>query len=251
MRVIKTGKPLSEKENESLQTYLQEIGRTKELTDEQEKALSSRVLQGDEQAAGQLIQANLRFVVSVAKRYQDRGMGMNDLISEGNMGLVKAAHKFDAAKGLRFVQYAVFFIREAIENAIKEQSGIYPLPHKMNDPKEIRQSQPFSVDAPLVEGKQMSLLHVLSDPDEIAPDQQLLADGLREGLINSLDVLDGRELKVIRLFYGLDNTHASLTYEEIGKEMGLKRERVRDIRKKAERKLKKHTDSEQLRAYLK
>lgn len=251
MRVIKTGKPLSEKENESLQTYLQEIGRTRELTEEQEKALSARILQGDEQAAGQLIQANLRFVVSVAKKYQDRGLGMNDLISEGNIGMVKAARKFDASKGLRFVQYAVFFIREAIENALKEQSGIYPLPHKTNDPKEIRQSQAFSVDAPLVEGKQINLLQVLSDPDETAPDQQILSDSLREGLLDTLDILDEREEKVIRLFYGLDDTHTSRTYEEIGNEMGLKRERVRDIRKKAERKLKKHTDSNQLRTYLK
>ena len=137
MREIKTGKPLSEQENDSLQTYLSEIGKENLLSEQEEQELSAKIQNGDESAIEKLTTANLRFVVSIAKRYQDRGLGINDLISEGNFGLIKAARKFDAAKGQRFVQYAVHFIRQAIENAIQEQSGIYTLPHSMDDPDHV------------------------------------------------------------------------------------------------------------------
>lgn len=251
MREIKTGKPLSEQENDSLQTYLSEIGKENLLSEQEEQELSAKIQNGDESAIEKLTTANLRFVVSIAKRYQDRGLGINDLISEGNFGLIKAARKFDAAKGQRFVQYAVHFIRQAIENAIQEQSGIYTLPHSMDDPVELKQSKAFSVDAPLVQGKTASLLHVLSDPNAVIPDKPYLDDVLRQGLIRSLSVLNDRERRVISMFYGLDDLNAGLTYEEIGTQLGLKRERVRDIRKKAERKMKKYTKNDQLKSYLK
>ena len=251
MREIKTGKPLSEQENDSLQTYLSEIGKENLLSEQEEQELSAKIQNGDESAIEKLTTANLRFVVSIAKRYQDRGLGINDLISEGNFGLIKAARKFDAAKGQRFVQYAVHFIQQAIENAIQEQSGIYTLPHSMDDPVELKQSKAFSVDAPLVQGKTASLLHVLSDPNAVIPDKPYLDDVLRQGLIRSLSVLNDRERRVVSMFYGLNDQNAGLTYEEIGTQLGLKRERVRDIRKKAERKMKKYTKNDQLKSYLK
>ena len=170
MRKIKTGKPLSERESESLTTYLDEIGRTKLLTEDEERELSERIKAGDARALDRLTTANLKLVVSIAKHYQDRGVGMNDLVSEGNIGLMKAARNYDGSRGTRFANYAQSYIKESIEAAINEQSGIYRLPKGETSSQMKEQSKAFSVDAPLEEGKHMSLLSVLSDPSAPLPD---------------------------------------------------------------------------------
>uniref|UniRef100_A0AB33IL98 RNA polymerase sigma factor RpoD/SigA n=1 Tax=Prevotella sp. GTC17253 TaxID=3236793 RepID=A0AB33IL98_9BACT len=249
MRKIKTGKPLSEREGESLNLYLDEIGKEILLTAEEEQKLSEEVKAGNRRALDKLTTANLRFVVSVAKRYQDQGLGITDLISEGNLGLIKAAQNFDAAHGVRFVRFAEPYVRRAIERAVKEQSGIYRLPAGENSQQEQANSHPFSVDAPLVEGKKMSLLSVLKDESAPAADEHVLTESLRETLVEAMAVLDERERVVVEACFGINSTQ--LPMAEIGREMGLKRERVRQIRDKAVRKMLRNSDNGQLKSYLK
>ena len=187
-------------------------------------------------------------MVSIAKHYQDRGVGMNDLVSEGNIGLMKAARNYDGARGTRFAVYAKSYIKEAIEAAINEQSGIYRLPKGETNAQAKEQSKAFSVDAPLEEGKHMSLLSVLSDPSAPLPDKLALEKSIKNELVDAMDVLNYRERIIIESFYGIDQPHR--TFAEIGEQMGLKRERVRQIRNTAVRKLRKNTTSDMLKAYL-
>ena len=224
MKIIKTGKPLSERESESLNIYLNEIGKETILSDDEEKQLSQQIMAGGaaaERAIGKLTSANLRFVVSIAKQYVDRGVAILDLISEGNIGLMKAARSFDGSRGLRFVGYAEPFVRKAVEAAVNEQSGIFRLPKHEHSAEEKANSRAFSVDAPLQNGKNVNLL---------------------------MNILDNRERNVVEAFYGIGQPH--LTFAEIGEKMGLKRERVRQIRNKAVRKLNRNTTSDMLKAYL-
>ena len=251
MKIIKTGKPLSERESESLNIYLNEIGKETILSDDEEKQLSQQILAGEaaaERAIGKLTSANLRFVVSIAKQYVDRGVAILDLISEGNIGLMKAARSFDGSRGLRFVGYAEPFVRKAVEAAVNEQSGIFRLPKHEHSAEEKANSRAFSVDAPLQNGKNVNLLNILSDPTAARPDQEALETSVKEELREAMNILDNRERNVVEAFYGIGQPH--LTFAEIGEKMGLKRERVRQIRNKAVRKLNRNTTSDMLKAYL-
>ncbi len=251
MRKIKTGKPLSERENESLNRYLDEIGKELLLSDDEEKQLAEKIQNGGrvgERAVEKLATANLRFVVSIAKQYNDNGVAITDLISEGNIGILKAALTFDGSRGKRFVGYAEPFIRDAIVHAINEQSGIYNLPKDERNREEKENSRAFSVDAPLQNGKNLSLLSVLFDPDAPRPDKLALDESIKAELLQAMDVLNDRERRIVQAFYGIGQD--SITFAEIGENMGLKRERVRQIRDKAVRKLGKNTTNDTLRAYL-
>lgn len=251
MKKIKTGKPLSERESESLNLYLNEIGKEELLSDDEENKLSQQIQQrgaSSERAINKLTSANLRYVVAIAKQYTDRGVAILDLISEGNIGLMKAAMSFDGSRGLRFVGYAEPFVRRAIEAAVNEQSGIFRLPKHENSPEEKANSRAFSVDAPLENGKNMSLLSVLSDPNAARPDQEVLEASVKEELMQAMNILNQREKNVVEAFYGIGQPH--LTFAEIAEKMGLKRERVRQIRNKAVRKLNRNTTSDMLKAYL-
>ena len=238
MRKIKTGKPLSERESNSLNAYLDEIGKESLLSIEEEQALSEQIQQGDRQALNKLVEANLRFVVAVVKHYQGLGLGMNDLVSEGNVALLQAAEKFEAGRGPRFVVFAEMYIRRAIERALNEQAGIYRLPRGERNPIEQSNSKPFSVDAPLATGANVSLSNVLHDGDAPEADQELVAEFDRKALEEAMTVLNDRERVVIAAFYGLGQDHT--TFAEIANLLELKRERVRQIRKTALRKLAKH-----------
>lgn len=238
MRKIKTGKPLSERESNSLNAYLDEIGKESLLSMEEEQALSEQIQQGDRRALNKLVEANLRFVVAVVKHYQGLGLGMNDLVSEGNVALLQAAEKFKAGRGQRFVAYAEMYIRRAIERALNEQAGIYKLPRGEKDPIGQSNSRPYSVDAPLTTGANVSLLNVLHDDDEPEADQELVAEFDRKALEEAMTVLNDRERVVIAAFYGVGQDHT--TFAEIANRLELKRERVRQIRKTALRKLAKH-----------
>ena len=251
MKKIKTGKPLSERENESLNRYLDEIGKELLLSDDEEKQLAEKIQNGGrvgERAVEKLATANLRFVVSIAKQYNDNGVAITDLISEGNIGILKAALTFDGSRGKRFVGYAEPFIRDAIVHAINEQSGIYNLPKDERNREEKENSRAFSVDAPLQNGKNLSLLSVLFDPDAPRPDKLALDESIKAELLQAMDVLNDRERRIVQAFYGIGQD--SITFAEIGENMGLKRERVRQIRDKAVRKLGKNTTNDTLRAYL-
>jgi len=237
MKEIKTGKPLPEQESRSLDTYLQEIGRNSLLSAEEEALLSEEIKKGSQKAVARLTESNLRFVVHIAKQYQDKGLGMPDLISEGNIGLIKAAQRFDASKGQRFVEYAVWWIRRSIENAIQEQAGIYRLPHEPKDAADSRGSRAFSVDAPLTSNPNVSLLHVLGDPNAKNPAEEVLEDATKDEIRQALEVLAPRERAIVEATSGLGGERK--TYAETATVMGLKRERVRQIRKAALRKLKK------------
>ena len=251
MRKIKTGKPLSERENGSLNRYLDEIGKELLLSDDEEKQLAEKIQNGGrvgERAVEKLVTSNLRFVVSIAKLYTDNGVAITDLISEGNIGMMKAAQSFDGSRGSRFVGYAEPFIRDAIVHAINEQSGIYNLPKDERNREEKENSHAFSVDAPLQNGKNLSLLSVLSDPDAPRPDKLALDESIKAELLQAINVLNDRERRVVQAFYGIGQD--SITFAEIGVNLGLKRERVRQIRDKAVRKLGKNTTNDTLRAYL-
>ncbi len=238
MRKIKTGKPLSERESTSLNAYLDEIGKESLLSMEEEQALSERIHQGDRQALNKLTEANLRFVVAVAKHFQGQGLGMNDLISEGNVALLQAAEKFEAGRGLRFMAFAEMYIRRAIERALNEQAGIYRLPRGERNPIEQSNSKPFSVDAPLATGANVSLLNVLHDGDAPEADREAVEAFDRKALEEAMTVLNDRERVVIAAFYGIGQDHTTLA--EIGNRLEVKRERVRQIRKTALRKLAKY-----------
>lgn len=225
-------------EDSALNRYLDEIGKEALLSDEAEKELSMRIQQGDAKALSKLVEANLRFVVAVARQYKGKGIAMEDLVSEGNIGLMKAASKFDASKGVRFVNYAVVYVRQAIEKFIEQQAGLYQVPKDVKDEVVARQqSMPLSVDAPLGHRANMSLLSVLVNQDAPLADERVHSEAIEDAVEYALGALDERETKVINAFFGISQERETMA--EIAEDLDLKRERVRQIRDKAVRKLRK------------
>ena len=225
-------------EDSALNRYLDEIGKGQLLSDEEEQALSARILQGDQRALSKLVEANLRFVVTIARQYKGQGLSMEDLVSEGNLGLMKAAGRFDATKGVRFVNYAVVHVRQAIEKAIEQQTGLYKVPKDVKDEITARQqSMPLSVDAPLGHRANLSLLSVLVNRDAPLADERIHSEAIEDAVEFALGSLDARESRVVNAFYGIGQEHETMA--EIAEDMELKRERVRQIRDKAIRKLRK------------
>lgn len=222
--------------DDGLNKYLDVIGREPLLTDEQERQLSVQIQQGDSDAVGKLAKANLRFVVKLASQYQGKGLSIDDLVSEGNMALLQAATKFDAARGVRFVNYAAPFIRRQIERAIDEQNGLYKVPRDGN-PLDRQQSRPLSVDAPLGYRTGMSLLSVLINGDSPQADERVYSEALENAIEFALLSLSERESQVINRFFGIDRERETMA--EIAEDLGLKRERVRQIRNRAIRRLRK------------
>ena len=286
MRQLKIVKQIPNRENQSLDKYLTEIAKVDLITAEQEAELAKRIRNGDQIALEKLVKANLRFVVSVAKQYQNNGMSLGDLINEGNVGLIKAASRFDETRGFKFISYAVWWIRQSIMQALAEQSRIVRLPlnrvgslnkiskafseleqkyHREPSVEEIANllditvdevmnnqqlsGRHVSVDAPFVQGEENSLLDVLQDNGEQTPDQGLMEGSLRKEVQRALSTLSERESLVISSYFGLDGSQA-MTLEEIGEKFDLTRERVRQIKEKATRKLKNSTRSKLLKAYL-
>ncbi|MBP3845375.1 MAG: RNA polymerase sigma factor RpoD/SigA [Prevotella sp.] len=285
MRQLKITKSITNRESESLEKYLQEIGKEELISTEEEVELAQRIRKGDHKALERLTKANLRFVVSVAKQYQNQGLSLPDLINEGNMGLIKAAEKFDETRGFKFISYAVWWIRQSILQAIAEQSRIVRLPlnqvgavnrinreaNRFEQEHERRPSAEelsekvdlpedkiddalhvsghhVSVDAPFVDGEDNSLLDVLVNDDAPQADRQLVLESLRAEIRNALQMLTDRERKVITAFFGIDQPE--MTLEEIGSKYGLTRERVRQIKEKAIRRLRGNTKNKMLKAYL-
>jgi len=274
------------RENQSLDKYLQEIGKVELLTPEQEIELAVRMKKGDQAALEQLTKANLRFVVSVAKQYQNQGLSLGDLINEGNLGLIKAARRFDETRGFKFISYAVWWIRQSILQALAEQSRIVRLPlnrvgainkigrtysslkqeferepsaeeiaealemdvQEISDTLRISSKQ-ISVDAPFVSGEENSLLDVIEDIQQPSPDTELISESLKEEIKSVLSILPDREAEVIKLYFGLEGEYA-MTLEEIGEKFNLTRERVRQIKEKAIRKLRHNSKSKVLKSYL-
>jgi len=273
-------------EDRSLDLYLREIGETPLITAREEVALAKRIKEGDDLALEKLTKANLRFVVSVAKQYQNQGLSLADLINEGNIGLIKAAKRFDETRGFKFISYAVWWIRQAILQALAEQSRIVRLPlnrvgtlHKIGkisssleqeygrepSPDEIARelelsevevsdtlkisNSHLSLDAPFSVSEDNSLMDVLEDEFQPAPDEALLEESLRVEIERALDSLNPREAEVVNLYFGL-TIEKALTLEEIGARFGLTRERVRQIKEKAIRRLRHASRSKSLRAYL-
>ncbi len=287
MRQLKITKSITNRESESLEKYLQEIGKVDLVTAEEEVTLAQRIKQGDQLALEKLVKANLRFVVSVAKQYQHNGLSLNDLINEGNVGLVKAAQKFDETKGFKFISYAVWWIRQSIMQALAEQSRLVRLPlnkvgslSKINRafseleqqfereptpeelaevlelaPEEIKNtlsvsSRHVSVDAPFDDGENSSLLDVLENRDTERTDEKLdYSHSLKVETERTLATLTERERDVIKLFFGIGVPYA-MTLEDIGEEFGLTRERVRQIKDNAINKLRSSTRNKALKAYL-
>jgi RNA polymerase primary sigma factor len=286
MRQLKITKQVTNRETASLDKYLQEICKVELITADEEVELAQRIKAGDQRALEKLTKANLRFVVSVAKQYQNQGLTLPDLINEGNLGLIKAAQRFDETRGFKFISYAVWWIRQSILQALAEQSRIVRLPlnkigsiNKINkayasleqqherppsaeeiatklemsemDVKEsLRNSgRHVSMDAPLVEGEDSNLYDVLNSDDSPNPDDDLMVDSLRTEIERSLATLTPREGDVIRLYFGLNGQHP-LTLEEIGEKFDLTRERVRQIKEKAIRRLKHTSRSKILKTYL-
>ena len=286
MRQLKITKQVTNRETASLDKYLQEIGKVDLITADEEVELAQRIKAGDQIALEKLTKANLRFVVSVAKQYQNQGLTLPDLINEGNLGLIKAAQRFDETRGFKFISYAVWWIRQSILQALAEQSRIVRLPlnkigsinkinktyafleqsHErppsaeeiakeldmtINDVKESMKNsgRHVSMDAPLVEGEDSNLYDVLRSGESPNPDRELLHESLRTEIERALETLTPREADVIRLYFGLGNQHP-MTLEEIGETFDLTRERVRQIKEKAVRRLKHTTRSKILKTYL-
>ena len=224
-----------------LNNYLDEIGQEKLLTDEQERELSERIKQGDQRALGRLVQANLRFVVKMASLYRGQGLQLDDLISEGNLGLMTAAAKFDASRGTRFVVFAAPYVRRQMERAIEEQNGIYKVP-KDADKLAKHQGKAMSVDAPLGGRTNLSLLSVLVNQDSPQADERVYSEAIERAVELALMSLSERETQVINRFFGLDREHETMA--EIAEDLNLKRERVRQIRNRAIRRLKKNYNKE-------
>ena len=224
-------------EDSALNRYLDEIGKEQLLTDDEECQLAERIAKGDDRALSKLIEANLKFVVTVARQYKGRGVAMEDLVSEGNIGLMKAAAKFDASKGVRFVNYAVVHIRQAIEKAIDQQAGLYQVPKDVKQDLARQQSIPVSVDAPLGHRTNMSLLSVLVNKDAPLADERVHSEAIEDAIEYALGTLDDRERRVVNAFFGINQEHETMA--EIAEDMELKRERVRQIRDKSVRKLRK------------
>ncbi len=286
MRQLKITKQVTNRETASLDKYLQEIGKVDLITAEEEVELAQKVKQGNQLALEKLTKANLRFVVSVAKQYQNQGLTLPDLINEGNLGLIKAAQRFDETRGFKFISYAVWWIRQSILQALAEQSRIVRLPlnkigsinkinktyafleqsHErppsaeeianeldmtINDVKESMKNsgRHVSMDAPLVEGEDSNLYDVLRSGESPNPDKELLHESLRTEIERALETLTPREADVIKLYFGLGNHHP-MTLEEIGETFDLTRERVRQIKEKAIRRLKHTSRSKILKTYL-
>jgi len=285
MRQLKITKSITNRESASLDKYLQEIGREELITVEEEVELAQRIKKGDQEALEKLTRANLRFVVSVAKQYQNQGLSLPDLINEGNLGLIKAAEKFDETRGFKFISYAVWWIRQSILQALAEQSRIVRLPlnqvgslNKINKalakfeqenertpsseelsdileiPKEkvsdtLRVSgRHVSVDAPFVDGEDNSLLDVLVNNDSPNADRGLLNESLSKEIDRALATLTERERDIVKYFFGIGSQE--MTLEEIGEKFGLTRERVRQIKEKAIRRLRHSSRSKLLKSYL-
>ena len=288
MRQLKITKQVTNRETASLDKYLQEIGRVDLITAEEEVELARRIKKGDQVALEKLTKANLRFVVSVSKQYQNQGLSLPDLINEGNLGLIKAAQRFDETRGFKFISYAVWWIRQSILQALAEQSRIVRLPlnkigsiNKINKAfarleqeferpptaaelaetldmtlDEVKQSMKnagrhVSMDAPLKDGDESSsnMYDVMRTGDTPSPDTELMTESLRKEIERSLRTLTPREGDVIRLYFGLNGEHP-MTLEEIGERFDLTRERVRQIKEKAIRRLKHTRRSRILKSYL-
>lgn len=237
------------KENNALNAYLNEIGSKKLLSDKEEAELAQRILNGDEKALNKLMSANLTFVVSLATQFKNRGLDIEDLISEGNIGMLKAAKKFHPEHGHRFVTFAAPYIREAIEKAIEQQVGLYRVPRNMKDEAlEKKRSRVLSIDAPVGGSTELSLGRVIPNKDAPDPDQLLQKQNIERELADIVRQLPVREQQVVQYFYGIGVE--TKTMAEIAQNMGLKRERVRQIRDKAVRQLLKQTHSAYLKNYL-
>lgn len=285
MRQLKITRSITNRENESLDKYLQEISREPLISPEREVELAQRIKKGDKIALEKLTRANLRFVVSVAKQYQNKGLSLSDLINEGNLGLIKAAEKFDPTKGFKFISYAVWWIRQAVIQAIAEHSRIVRLPlnqvgslnkinkafsifeqeferapsdeelakvldiptEKINDTLKAS-NKPFSVDAPFEEGEDGSLLDVLVDKESPGTDKKMLKESLLREIERALNTINEREKEVIKFFYGIDVPE--MTIEEIANRLKLTRERVRQIKEKGLRRLRYTQRCRILKTYL-
>jgi RNA polymerase primary sigma factor len=286
MRQLKITKQVTNRETASLDKYLQEIGKVDLITADMEVELAQRIKAGDQIALEKLTMANLRFVVSVAKQYQNQGLTLPDLINEGNLGLIKAAKRFDETRGFKFISYAVWWIRQSVLQALAEQSRIVRLPlnkigsiNKINKTfarleqenerppsseeiakelemtvSEVKESMKISgrhvsMDAPLIEGENSSLYDVLNSGESPNPDKILLHESLKIEILRALETLTPREADVLKLYFGLGDAHP-MTLEEIGETFDLTRERVRQIKEKAIRRLKHTSRSKILRTYL-
>ena len=286
MRQLKISKQITNRESQSLDKYLQEIGKVDLLTPDEEVILAQKIRDGDQLSLERLTKANLRFVVSVAKQYQNQGLSLGDLINEGNLGLIKAAQRFDETRGFKFISYAVWWIRQSILQALAEQSRIVRLPlnrvgslnkisktfseleqkfEREPSPEELAEvleistgevvdtlkisGRHVSMDAPFVQGEENSLLDVLENDSEDKPDSGLINDSLRREVQRALSTLTQREADVVTLYFGLNGEHA-MTLEEIGEKFNLTRERVRQIKEKAIRRMKHTSRSKILKTYL-
>ena len=285
MRQLKISNSFTNRESASLDKYLQEIGHEELLSVDEEVELAQKIKKGDRQALERLTRANLRFVVSVAKQYQNQGLSLPDLINEGNVGLIKAAEKFDETRGFKFISYAVWWIRQSILQAIAEQSRIVRLPlnqvgsvnkinRELNKFEQEHERRPsvneiadridlpeekveeamkannrhVSMDAPFVDGEDNSLLDVLADSNMPMADKALVQESLRKEIDRAIDLLNDREQKVVRAFFGIGSPE--MTLEEIGDKYNLTRERVRQIKEKAIRRLRHNTKNKLLKTYL-
>ena len=225
-------------EDSALNRYLDEIGHSNLLSDEEERELSRKIRLGDERALARLVETNLKFVVVVARQYKGNGLAMEDLVSEGNIGLMKAASRFDGEKGVRFVNFAAGHVRRQIEKAISQQAGLYQVPKDAaTDVSARQQSKALSVDAPLGRRANMSLLSVLVNPDSPMADERVHSEAIENAIEFALLSLSQRESQVVNAYFGIMQEHETMA--EIAEDMGLKRERVRQIRDKAVRKLRK------------
>lgn len=286
MRQLKISKQVTNRDNVSLDVYLHEIGKLDLLTVEEEVELARRIREGDREAFDKLVKANLRFVVSVAKQYQNQGLSLPDLINEGNLGLMRAAMRFDETRGFKFISYAVWWIRQSILQALAEQARIVRLPlnkvglqnkvlkaftrleqelEREPSPEEIAQyldmpvddvkaymkisSKHVSMDAPINTEEETTLLDVLNIETNEVPDNFLITDSLRTEINRILSTLSNREAEIIRMYYGLDGYHQH-SLDEIGEKFELTRERVRQIKEKALRRLKHTSKSRLLKSYL-
>ena len=285
MRQLKITKSITNRESAALEKYLQEISKETMISAEEEVELAQRIKKGDQKALERLTKANLRFVVSVAKQYQNQGLSLPDLINEGNLGLLKAAERFDETRGFKFISYAVWWIRQSILQAISEQSRIVRLPlnqvgsvnkinREINRFEQLNERRPsvdeiaekvdlpqdkideamainghqISVDAPFVEGEDNSLLDVMANNDAPMADNLLVMESLKAEIQNALNALNERERNVLEASYGINQPE--LTLEEIGSKFGLTRERVRQIKEKAIRKLRNSKTNKFLKTYL-
>lgn len=225
-------------EDSALNRYLDEIGHNSLLSDEEERELSRKIKQGDDRALARLVEANLKFVVVIARQYKGNGLEMEDLVSEGNIGLMKAASRFDGEKGVRFVNFAAGHVRRQIEKAIAQQAGLYQVPKDaQGDPSAHQQSKALSVDAPIGHRANMSLLSVLVNPDAPMADERVHSEAIENAIEFALLSLNQRESQVVNAYFGIMQEHETMA--EIAEDMGVKRERVRQIRDKAIRKLRK------------